>query len=626
MGYPIPPFRTAVERVCGFCGHLNRDAARFCAGCGQSLDGAPSRAPLRAGQYLQARAYQVQTPLSKGGMGAVYLARDLRAFGRPCVIKEMLDYYDAGDPQARARAEARFAEEGRLLSSLSHPGIPKIYAFFEEDGRYYIVMEYILGEDLEQYVSRTDERNHKLSRKLLAEEDLLRYAVQVCAILEYLADQPRPVIHQDIKPANLIRERVVGDVRLVDFGTAGTRRGTSALPNPQLVSVYGTMGYAAPEQCSGKAEPRSDVYALAATFYHLLTDDDPREHPGSFPKLGTLRPDLQSALGQALRSDPRSRSSARQLREHLEAIVMPQRAVKTFVFPGGERISSPSGLPAMCDKHWDAARSYLYQGDFEHWLRDLNRLDLVDVAAWARKRRDQDAGLEAFLRRLDPGLARPQVLVEPPKLDVGRVAREGTLTELLCLRNTGRGYIKVSLSSPTPWLRARPDQVGLLANKPPSEVTVLVHTGDLPLRGIQRGAVVVRAGRSVRAIVPVAVQLSLPLEIWRNLGRGWRGALPAARANVRAVSGTWGQAARRASRLARRRWRWLLMACLILAGASGAGCWYWRPDLAWGHCVLIGLAAPLALAIVALVIVPLLALLVAALAGAMKGLWRTFGK
>jgi len=617
-----------VERVCSQCGQLNRDEARFCAGCGQALEVAPPpRAPLHSGQYLQERTYQVQTPLSKGGMGAVYLARDLRAFGRPCVIKEMLDYYDASDPQARARAEARFAEEGRLLASLSHPGIPKIYAFFEEDGRYFIVMEYILGEDLEQYVSRMDGLSRKVSRKLIAEEELLRYAVQVCGILEYLADQPRPVIHQDIKPANLIRERVVGDVRLVDFGTAGTRRrGTAGLPDPQLTSIYGTMGYAAPEQCRGQIELRSDVYALAATFYHLLTDDDPRDHPGSFPRLSTLRPDLRSALEQALRPDPASRSSARQLREHLEAILTPQRAVGSFAFPGGERISSPGALPAMCDKHWDAARGYLYHGDFERWLRDLNRLDLVDVAAWARKRRDQDAGLEAFLRRLDPGLARPQVAVEPATLDVGRVARQGTLTQLLCLRNTGRGYAKAHLASQAPWLQPRPDEIGLLAGQPPSEVTILVHTQDLPLRGVQQGTVEVRAAHAGRIAVPVTVQLSLPLEIWRNVGRGWRGALPAARARTRAVVAAWRRSVGRVCKSVRRGWRWWLAAWAILAAAVGVGYWEWRPDAAWETCVLWGLLAPLGLVVAVAFILPLLALLVAALAGAIQGLGRTFGK
>ncbi len=561
-------------------------------------------------------------------MGAVYLARDRNAFDRPCVIKEMLDYYDHNDLQAKTRAEARFTEEGRTLAALSHPGIPKIYAFFEEDGRHFIVMEYILGENLEKNVTHADEAGRTVAKEPISEEEILGYAIQACHILEYLADQPRPVVHQDVKPANLIRERVVGDVRLVDFGTARTRyRPTGSLPGYAASSVYGTMGYAAPEQCRGEPVPRSDVYSLAATVYHLLTDDDPRDHPGQFPKLGALRPDLRSALEQALRPDPADRSTAKQLREHLEAITTPQRVVGAFTFPGGEAIRSVSAIPAMCDKHWQAACEYLYNGDFERWLRDLNRLDLVEVAKTTCQRfRNRNLGLEAFLRRLDAGLPYPRLEVSPLRLDLGRVGRDGDITQTLSLRNTSRGYLKAKMRTATPWLHVQPQTVGLRANSAAATVSVAIRAHELPLFGHHQGTVEIRAGRAARVSIPVTVQVSLPRELWRLAVRAWRGALPGAAFGFRSST-------RRLVRLARRlgTWGWRHPRALVyshLALGLGGCLFWWLATQARDAAsyVLIGLLGPLAVAAVAGVIVVVIILSIGTAAGALKGVWRTFWK
>lgn len=556
-------------------------------------------------------------------MGAVYLAQDKHAFGRLCVIKEMLDYYDPHDPQARARARTRFAEEGRTLASLSHPGIPKIYAFFEENGRYFIVMEYILGEDLEQYVTRVDATGRTIPPKPISEEEILRCAIQACSILEYLANQPRPVIHQDVKPANLIRERILGDVRLVDFGTAGNKRPTQPLPGGKASSIYGTMGYAAPEQYQGKAVPRSDVYALSATVYHLLTNDDPRDHPGRFPALATLRPDLRAALEQALRPDPAARSTAQQLREQLEAILTPQRVIGSFAFPGGERIRSVGALPAMCDAHWRSARDYLYNGDFERWLRDLNRLDLVEVARSMRRRyRDRDAGLEAFLRRLDPGLPRPKLAIDPGALDLGRVAREGEITLSLRLHNVSRGYIRARIKPLAPWLGVQPRSVGLLAGKPPTIATVTVHTRSLPWRVQQRGEIEIRAGVGGHISVPVRATVSLWHEIWRNVCRGWQGACPAAWAGFRSGTRWLSRAWKRLRKAARGRLRWLVYADLSLGLVAALG---------WGTVtgaadplpyLIVVLAGPLAVAIALVALVAGIVLAGTTVVGGIKGAWQ----
>ncbi|HHX64749.1 MAG TPA: protein kinase, partial [Chloroflexi bacterium] len=353
--------------VCPSCGQQTRAQSRFCPNCGRPLDGR-----LAPGTLLGKGDYRIVRSISKGGMGAVYLAEDRRAFDRLCIVKQMLDYYDPTDPEERRRAEERFQEEGRTLAALSHPGIPRIYAFLSENGRYYIVMEYVQGENLESFVTHLDETGRVVTNKRLPREEVVRYTIQACRILEYLHNRPRPVVHQDIKPANLILESQLGEVRLVDFGTARAEIPPGAnLGDGTKSSIYGTDGYAPPEQYRGQPVPRSDVFALAATVYHLLTDDDPREHPFKWPKLNTLPREIAVALERALRESPDQRISARELRQALEALSTPNRTLEAFTFPGGTQIRTVGSLPALADEHWDAARSFLYKGDFQRWLRDI---------------------------------------------------------------------------------------------------------------------------------------------------------------------------------------------------------------------------------------------------------------
>jgi serine/threonine-protein kinase len=156
---------------------------------------------------MRGGGYRVLEPLGKGGMGALYLAADTGAFDRTCVIKELLDYYDPTDPEEARQAQVRFETEARLLAELSHPGIPRIYSFFSEAGRHYIVMEYIEGETLERAVTHTDPLGRTVAACPLSAEEVVRHAIRVCRVLEYLVAQPTPVVHHDIKPANLIVDR-----------------------------------------------------------------------------------------------------------------------------------------------------------------------------------------------------------------------------------------------------------------------------------------------------------------------------------------------------------------------------------------------------------------------------------
>ncbi len=262
--------------------------------------------------------FRIVKPLSKGGMGALYLAvQTLAGTERPCVIKGMLDYVDPTDSEAVRKARQRFQKEAATLVELNHVGIPQIYDYFAEGGRNYIVMAYIEGENLQERLERSGPQKS---------EEIARYGIQLCEILEYLASLTRPVVHHDIKPANIIIDKNTGTVRLVDFGTAKAR--LTLEPGGKVglrkSSIYGTAGYAPPEQYQGQSTPKSDVYALAATMYHLLTDDDPGDHPFSFPRLSQV----QSILGQALEPDSNKRISATELREALEKWLQSPRKPK----------------------------------------------------------------------------------------------------------------------------------------------------------------------------------------------------------------------------------------------------------------------------------------------------------
>lgn len=219
---------------------------------------------LPKGTVLQSR-YEINKVLGVGGMGAVYLAQDLRFTGvtRWCAIKEMIS--STPDPQARRLAVQSFMREANLLVQLSHSGIPQIYDFFSESVRSYLVMEYIEGEDLEDVLDKTE--------GILEEKRVLDWAVQMCDVLIYLHGQKPAIIFRDLKPSNIMLRPNNNKIALIDFGIA------KAFEAGQKGTMIGTEGYSPPEQYKGVAEPRGDIYALGATLHHLLTKRDPRLEP-----------------------------------------------------------------------------------------------------------------------------------------------------------------------------------------------------------------------------------------------------------------------------------------------------------------------------------------------------------
>src|SRR5215212_1208337 len=281
---------------------------------GTTAPGSARHAPaptMQPGVVLQSR-YAIEGTLGVGGMSVVYRGRDLRFKDvvRPCAIKEM--FQSAPDSNTRLLNLKNFERESGLLATLQHPAIPKVYDFFEENSRFYLILELIPGKDLETML---DEAGSPL-----AEDRVTRWAVQICDVLAYLhTHTPEPIVFRDLKPSNVMvtpDERIV----LIDFGIArnlnrGDRKGT----------MIGTEGYSPPEQYRGLAEPRGDLYALGATLHHLLTASDPRlETPFTFHERPlrqlnpAISPELDAVVGRALEYDMTAHwSSAAELKEAL---------------------------------------------------------------------------------------------------------------------------------------------------------------------------------------------------------------------------------------------------------------------------------------------------------------------
>lgn len=264
----------------------------FCPECGTRMPQAA--APLRV---LQGR-YELTRKLGQGGMGAVYFAADRRLSTARWAVKELSDA-QITTPLERQQAAESFRQEAEMLAGLSHPNLPRVTDHFAEDGRNYLVMEFVPGETLQAYMQRAG-----LPRPL---PEVLEWARQLCDVLAYLHAQTPPVIFRDLKPANVMLTPE-GTLKLIDFGIArlfkaGQSRDTQA---------FGTVGYSAPEQYGrGQTDARSDVYSLSVLLHQLLTGYDPSNTPFRLPPAIQLNPALPPAvsevLAQGMHNDPGQR-------------------------------------------------------------------------------------------------------------------------------------------------------------------------------------------------------------------------------------------------------------------------------------------------------------------------------
>jgi len=237
------------------CGAANPVGERYCQRCNCLLPSAP-------GSVLEGR-YRIERLIAMGGFGAVYRAVDTRT-GQTVAIKDMI----CPDPEEFKIRLSFFRREAEILRALSSlPIVPRIYEFIQKGQSAHLVMEFIEGTDLVKVMEQNNHRPFPL-------ELVIEWGKQICDVLYHMHRMDPPVVHRDLKPDNIMLLADGRSIKMIDFGTARDLGRTSRTRLQAKTRVY-TEGYAPPEQIIGKPEPRSDLFALAGTLYHLATGRPP---------------------------------------------------------------------------------------------------------------------------------------------------------------------------------------------------------------------------------------------------------------------------------------------------------------------------------------------------------------
>ncbi|MFN3927775.1 MAG: protein kinase domain-containing protein [Pseudanabaenaceae cyanobacterium] len=295
----------------------------------------PEVSPL-IGKVLDHR-YRIVRVLAAGGFGHTYLAEDTRRPNCPlCVVKQLQP--SSTEPGMQAMALRLFQREAEILEQMgSHPQIPRLLAYFEEEGEFYIVQQYIDGLPLTAELS---------PHRKWAENRVRDFLREMLEILSFV--HSKGVIHRDVKPSNILRQKSDGKLFLIDFGAIKQLQSpstTQAVLTSATISI-GTPGYMAIEQGMGKPRPASDIYGLGTTALHAVTGIHPsnlrEDEDGELvwqPFTEHLSPELKIFLNKMVRSHFKERF--KDGAEALEALLeLPPLAVYVDVL-----VPEPSSAP-----------------------------------------------------------------------------------------------------------------------------------------------------------------------------------------------------------------------------------------------------------------------------------------
>jgi serine/threonine protein kinase len=423
---------------CPFCGSTFPSGTRFCSECGATMTGALVRQAtgmLPANRMLQDR-YLILKKLAQGGQSAVYLVADTLDGSKQYALKEMSE--SELSPAEKAQALADFQREADMLRLLNHPALARVYGTFVEETRHYMLMEYIAGRTLEAALAEAG--------KPLPEAEVVAWGIALCDLLAYLHRQDPQIIYRDLKPSNIIL-KPDNTIKLIDFGIARFQQTGQSKDTVCL----GTDGYAPIEQYSGKTEPRSDLYALGATLYHLLTNQVPAAAPTriadtvSFVSPRThnpaLSPEVEAVLLHAMEVHLTKRYvDADEMREALQAIsddtISVPAAHSLVSRPSSASLPSGSIAPADAASPADAPSRPLP----------------MPVASSSVI----SSGQERVTIRLQPARAPrwdgPKLRVRPPILSFGIITPRKAHAQSLILVNEGAEPLEVTISSSEPAL------------------------------------------------------------------------------------------------------------------------------------------------------------------------------
>jgi serine/threonine-protein kinase len=373
---------------CPNCSNPYQTGEEVCRTCGFILP--VTTAIISAGEVLQTR-YEIQELIHSGGMGYVYLATDKRLYDRICIVKQVKEPIKSDDHRKKLE------EEALRMSKLNHPNVAMILDHFIDGGYYFLVVERIYGKTLSEVFK--ERRGH------LTENEVVTWAISICDVVSYLHKEG--IVHRDISPDNIMLTGE-GSIKFIDFGTLRelgyiVAGGTAGM---------GKYGYTPPEQWQGRPEFRSDIFALGATIYYLLTGFLPlsreyltRQRPQkddfnpSFPPIRTRNPNVSPQLEAAL-----------------------QKALRLDI---NDRYSSVE--------------------EFGEALKNLGQVEVKKM---------------------------PALSLETRHLDFANVKSGATVTSPLILKNTGTGKLTGTLTTNQPWLKASPGKIELETGELKGKVTV----------------------------------------------------------------------------------------------------------------------------------------------------------
>ena len=307
---------------CSECGAQNVPGAKFCVTCGHVMHIPEVETPpaaintlgtgLLPQDSLLNKRYRILKLVGTGGMGAVYKAEDTRFGDRPVAVKEMRQ--SSLSPQELEVATEQFKIEANMLARLQHPSLPRIYEHFLEGHRWYLVMDFIDGETLDERLRRTPGRK-------LPPPEVVEIGIQLCKVLDYLHRLQPPVIFRDLKPSNVMLTRD-GHLYLIDFGIARIFKPGQA----KDTKAYGSIGYSAPEQFDREQTTgQADIYSMGITLHEMLSGSIPARTPFNMPLLQfSGQPALErlaALVTQMMALDKNKRpASTEKVRQELESI------------------------------------------------------------------------------------------------------------------------------------------------------------------------------------------------------------------------------------------------------------------------------------------------------------------
>lgn len=489
------------------------------------------------------KRYKLIKTLGTGGMGSVYLAHDMEK-NMSVSIKEM---HKISDPVERAKDIGQFGKEAKFLTKLSHPNLPRLYEFFFEDERPYLVMEYIEGKTLEAIM---EENTHPVK-----EEQILQWAIELCEVLHYLHSQTPQIIFRDLKLSNIMLDKK-GKIKLIDFGIArefNPRKDTDTIR-------MGSVGYAPMEQYAkgGQTDVRTDIYALGVCLHTLLTKNDPATTPFSFQDVYKYNPSVSRSMNniimKALDIKPEKRfQSVMELLEKLkEELPLPLIKITPDFIDGGDIIYGEKkkvsaiitnirkGLLSGTLKEEPLKGIEVsvkkFENNYHELTLEINSSDFEPDKEYRERviftSTGGDGHIDIYFKIV---LSKIRLETDVSFLDLGTLKYERETCQEITVYNSGGGTLTGKISSSQEWLIFTPDT--FTSNE--EKIKISVKKDRLPEGSIHEGIINIESNggnmnintvlfRPVAEIFPHEIDLkvtagkniNIPLTII-NKGRGF---------------------------------------------------------------------------------------------------------